>query len=126
MSQGIDWHTTSIHTDLTWTREAWDQFCEIRSRAHAIGQNWGEQLGNRAHASIGHCLSHVLASGPTKVFKDDDGLLFVTPHITMGMVFHRDSADYMSALLLPGRHTPDEIAACFSFAPPSGEWSLHS
>jgi hypothetical protein len=120
--------TTEIHTDLTWTPEAWDQFQAIRDQAHKINANWGEGLGNRAHASIGHCLSHVLASGPTRVSKafDYDGLLIVTPYITMGMVFHADSAEYMSALLLPGKHTPDEIRACFSFAPPSGEWSLHS
>lgn len=118
--------TTEIRTELVWTSEAWDQFLAIRNQAHAISAHWGQTLGDRAHASIGHCLSSVLASGPTKVYKDHDGLLFVTPYITMGMVFHRDSADYMSALLLPGQHTPAEIEACFGFAPPSGEWSLHS
>lgn len=119
--------TTEIHTDLTWTPEAWDTFQEIRARAFQIGQNWGQTLGDRAISSIGTCIMHVLASGPTRVFRDGpDSLLFQTPYITMGMVFHRDSAEYMSACLSRIGASPDEIEACFNIAPPSGEWSLHS
>lgn len=117
--------TTEIRTELVWTPEAWDQFQAIRNQAHAIRGHWGETLGDRAFASIGHCIGHVLASGPTNVYKDGDGLLFVTPYITMGMVFHADSAPYMKGRLGVDSEAA-EIEACFSFAPPSGEWSLHS
>lgn len=116
---------TGVHTELVWTPEAWDQFGEMRSQAARIHQNWGQQLGDRAFASIGICLMGVLAAGPTRVYKDHDGLLFQTPHITMGMVFHPDSAQYM-ADHIEADATADEIEACFRFAPRSGEWSLHS
>lgn len=121
--------TTEIRTELVWTPEAWEQFQTIRTQAHTIGANWGQTLGDRAHASIGHCLAGVLASGPTNVYQDHDGLLFVTPYITMGMVFHADTADWMAASLSSTTscpHTADEVAAAFRHAPPSGEWSLHS
>lgn len=118
---------TEIHTDLTWTPEAWDTFQDIRNKAYNIGQHWGQPLGDRAIASVGICIMQTLASGPSHVYRDSpDGLLIVTPYITMGMIFHRDSAEYMSALLLPNHYAPEEIEACFKIAPPSGEWQLHS
>lgn len=117
--------TTEIHTDVTWTPEAWDQYQVMRARAAKIGDHWGPALGDRAIASLGLCIMHVLASGPTTVYKDGNGLLFQTPYIVMGMVFHSDSAEKM-AKRLGMHHTADEIEACFGYAPPSGEWSLHS
>lgn len=117
--------TTDIRTELVWTPEAWDQFLVMKARAGKIGDHWGEALGDRAVSSLGLCIIQVLASGPTTVYKDHNGLLFRTPYITMGMVFHSDSAEYM-AKRLDSKYTADEIEACFNVAPPSGEWSLHS
>ena len=120
--------TTDIHTELVWSADAWEQFKAMKVRAGQIHAYYGELLGALAEASLLRCVTQVLASGPTHVYKDGDGLLFVTPHITMGCVFHEMSIAKLSrATGWPEDEIRPQIERTDSLRwPRAGEWSLHS
>lgn len=111
---------TEVHTDVTWTPEAWDQRAEMMKRVSIIEMSYGSAAGNHAYANIAQCFLHLLSMGPTKVYKDHDGLLFVSPYITIGMVWFPDSDQKMAARI---GWPADEIRPDW---PRTGEWSLHS
>ena len=117
--------TNEVRTELIWSEEAWETWIACRNHCARIGAYYEDIHAQRALMSLGHCLMSVLAAGPTYVFRDGpDSLLFQTPHITIGMIFHRDTPDKIA------RDTElplDEVEAFLKIDwPYTGEWEMHS
>lgn len=116
---------TEVHSDVTWTSEAWDQRATMMNNIYRVENYYGQGVENEMLRSVAQCFLTLFSSGPTRAVKDGDGLLFFTPYITIGMVWSPDSDAAMKRRLARyGHHyTDDEFRAEW---PRTGEWSLHS
>lgn len=114
---------SDIHTEIRWSADAYDRWKELRSKAYSIGAAWGPNEGDRAMLSLLSALASLVASGPVTAHRDSDGLLFVTEHIMMGLVFHQDSDERIADRTGYG---VDEVRTVPATFPRPGTWSLHS
>lgn len=120
--------TTEIHTDLTWTPEAWDKYHEIGAQIELVRAYFGDAVANEMYHSFAVSILSLLASGPARISTafDFDGLYISTRYITMGLVFHKDSVEGMLRRINRlGRHnlTVDEVRPDW---PRTGAWGMHS
>ncbi len=116
-----------MHTDITWTDSAWEQWKAKRADCADIAAYFGEQLGREhLHELQDRFIQTTFAAGPVNVQTDGDGFYITTPHIVIGLVWTPDSDAELLRRIDHDRVGGRWMDAVPDAWPRTGRWSAHS
>jgi hypothetical protein len=114
-----------MHTDITWTDQAWERFKEVGIHNAEIRAYYGDAIADEHEAEFLRTFQRItFAAGPVNVQQDGQGFYITTPYIVIGLVWSVDSDDRRrQRLARVGFHYDAENTTGW---PATGHWSAHS
>lgn len=116
-----------MHTDITWTDGAWDNWRDVQQKHANLRAYFGDSLADEHEAEFLRTFTRLtFAAGPINVQADGHGFYVTTPTIVFGLVWTPDSDETMARRLSrpPVLFTGEaDIPADW---PRTGRWSAHS